>query len=132
MTFIIEWEGGGRCIEAYPKNCLRFAAQMNSKGYVPAEYIGKACIGCGICFYNCPETGKDMLIRNGENIYSKEIEDFLHHIDGGQDVINFCHGQIARDKTPKYAHFIEPLTANGKSMKMKLREQNSGPTPRQP
>jgi fatty-acyl-CoA synthase len=29
---------------------------------------------------------KDMIIRGGENIYPKEIEDFVHHIDGIQDV----------------------------------------------
>ncbi len=29
---------------------------------------------------------KDMIIRGGENIYPKEIEDFIHHMDGIQDV----------------------------------------------
>jgi len=29
---------------------------------------------------------KDMIIRGGENIYPKEIEDFIHHIDGIRDV----------------------------------------------
>jgi len=29
---------------------------------------------------------KDMIIRGGENIYPKEVEDFIHHIDGVQDV----------------------------------------------
>ncbi|HUV24729.1 MAG TPA: AMP-binding protein [Methanomassiliicoccales archaeon] len=29
---------------------------------------------------------KDMIIRGGENIYPKEVEDFIHHIDGIQDV----------------------------------------------
>ena len=29
---------------------------------------------------------KDMIIRGGENIYPKEIEDFIHHIEGIQDV----------------------------------------------
>lgn len=29
---------------------------------------------------------KDMIIRGGENIYPKELEDFLHHMDGIQDV----------------------------------------------
>lgn len=29
---------------------------------------------------------KDMIIRGGENIYPKEIEDFLHHMKGIQDV----------------------------------------------
>jgi fatty-acyl-CoA synthase len=29
---------------------------------------------------------KDMIIRGGENIYPKEIEDYLHHMEGIQDV----------------------------------------------
>ncbi|MCL2509816.1 MAG: AMP-binding protein, partial [Methanomassiliicoccaceae archaeon] len=29
---------------------------------------------------------KDMIIRGGENIYPKELEDFIHHIDGVKDV----------------------------------------------
>jgi fatty-acyl-CoA synthase len=29
---------------------------------------------------------KDMIIRGGENIYPKEIEDFIHHMSGIQDV----------------------------------------------
>jgi len=29
---------------------------------------------------------KDMIIRGGENIYPKELEDFIHHIDGIKDV----------------------------------------------
>jgi fatty-acyl-CoA synthase len=101
---------------------------------------------------------KDMIIRGGENIYPKEIEDFLHHMDGiqdvqvvgvpskkygeqpgafvipypdadisPQDVIDFCHGKIAWFKTPKFVHFLEafPLTASGKVMKIKLREQSA-------
>jgi fatty-acyl-CoA synthase len=101
---------------------------------------------------------KDMIIRGGENIYPKEIEDFLHHMDGvqdvqivgvpsvkygeqpgafviphpdadisPQDVIDFCHGKIAWFKTPKFVHFLKefPLTASGKVMKMKLREQSA-------
>jgi fatty-acyl-CoA synthase len=101
---------------------------------------------------------KDMIIRGGENIYPKEIEDFLHHMDGvrdvqvvgvpskkygeqpgafviphpdadisPQDVIDFCHGKIAWFKTPKFVHFLKefPLTASGKVMKIKLREQSA-------
>jgi NAD-dependent dihydropyrimidine dehydrogenase PreA subunit len=52
---IDECKGCGRCIKACPKDCLRFAEKMNTKGYIHAEYIGKGCTGCGICFYNCPE-----------------------------------------------------------------------------
>jgi fatty-acyl-CoA synthase len=29
---------------------------------------------------------KDMIIRGGENIYPKEVEDFIHHMDGVADV----------------------------------------------
>ncbi|MCG7840296.1 MAG: AMP-binding protein, partial [Methanomassiliicoccales archaeon] len=29
---------------------------------------------------------KDMIIRGGENIYPKEVEDFIHHMSGVQDV----------------------------------------------
>ena len=44
-----------------------------------------------------------------------------------QDVIDFCQGKIAWFKTPKYVHFLEvfPLTASGKVMKIKLREQSA-------
>ena len=28
---------------------------MNKMGIKPVEYRGEGCIGCGICFYNCPE-----------------------------------------------------------------------------
>jgi len=101
---------------------------------------------------------KDMIIRGGENIYPKEIEDFLHHLDGvkdvqvvgvpskkygeqpgafvipypeadisPQDIIDFCQGKIAWFKTPKFVHFLDefPLTASGKVMKIKLREQSA-------
>ncbi|MGL1932636.1 MAG: AMP-binding protein [Desulfotalea sp.] len=101
---------------------------------------------------------KDMIIRGGENIYPKEIEDFLHHMDGVQDVqvvgvpsekygeqpgafvvpypdaditpqdiIDYCQDKIAWYKTPKYVHFVEtfPMTASGKIMKLKLREQSA-------
>ena len=50
-----ECKGCGRCIDACPKDCLRFSKKINGKGYIPAEYIGEGCTGCGICFYNCPE-----------------------------------------------------------------------------
>lgn len=50
-----ECKGCGRCIDACPKNCLQFSETMNVKGFIPAEYNGEGCIGCAICFYNCPE-----------------------------------------------------------------------------
>ncbi len=98
---------------------------------------------------------KDMIIRGGENVYPKEVEDFIHHMDGiqdvqvvgvpskkygeqvgayiimkkgvqmtSEDVQDFCRGKIAWYKTPKYVAFVDefPLTASGKIMKYKLRE----------
>jgi len=99
---------------------------------------------------------KDVIIRGGENIYPKEVEDFLRGIrnirdvqivavpsekygeeaaafvqlhDGAalepSEIQDFCRGQIARYKIPKYIFFTDsyPLTASGKVQKFKLREE---------
>jgi len=98
---------------------------------------------------------KDMIIRGGENVYPREIEEFLYRMDGildvqvvgvpsrkygeevgafiilkpevhmePDDVKDYCRGQIARYKIPKYIAFVDsfPLTASGKIQKYKLRE----------
>jgi len=101
---------------------------------------------------------KEMVIRGGENIYPREIEEFLHRHDKISDVyvvgvpdkkygeqllamiilkpgeqtssdelIQFCTGQIARHKIPKYWEFVRevPMTASGKVQKYKIVEQYS-------
>jgi fatty-acyl-CoA synthase len=98
---------------------------------------------------------KDMIIRGGENIYPREIEEFLHTMPGvadvqvagvpshkygeevgafivrregaeitEEDVRDFCRGQIAWHKIPKYVAFVDtyPMTGSGKIQKYKLRE----------
>jgi len=98
---------------------------------------------------------KDMIIRGGENIYPREIEEYLYHLDGVKDIQvagiasekygeevgafiilkegaamdeetirEFCRGQIARHKIPKYIFFIKdfPMTGSGKIQKFKLRD----------
>lgn len=50
-----ECKSCGRCINACPKKCLRLADHLNIRGVHPSEYLGSGCIGCAICFYNCPE-----------------------------------------------------------------------------
>ncbi len=98
---------------------------------------------------------KEMIIRGGENIYPREIENYLFNIpqikgvevvglpsprygeqvgafitlkDGQtltqKDVREFCEGNIARYKIPKYIFFIEefPMTASGKIQKYKLKD----------
>jgi fatty-acyl-CoA synthase len=101
---------------------------------------------------------KEMVIRGGENIYPREIEEFLHRHDKISDVyvvgvpdkkygeqllamiilrpgekatqeelVEFCNGQIARHKIPKYWEFVRevPMTASGKVQKYKIVEQYS-------
>src|SRR5699024_9570681 len=113
-------------------------AVMNSDGYV--AITGRL---------------KDMIIRGGENIYPREIEEFLRthekvtdvHVIGvpdhkyGEEVCawirlrdgatataeefrEFCRGQIAAYKIPRYVRFTAefPMTVTGKVQKFKMRE----------
>ncbi|GLU35157.1 AMP-binding protein [Trinickia caryophylli] len=99
---------------------------------------------------------KDMLIRGGENIYPREIEEFLFRhpkiqsvqVFGvpdaryGEEVCawvilrpgetmtdeelrEYCRGQIAHYKVPRYVRFVEemPMTVTGKVQKFVMREQ---------
>ena len=98
---------------------------------------------------------KDMIIRGGENIYPREIEEFLYTHPNVSDVqvigvpsekygeevmawvkakegnglsaaelTEFCKGQIAHYKIPKYFKFTEdfPMTVTGKVRKVEMRE----------
>jgi fatty-acyl-CoA synthase len=98
---------------------------------------------------------KDMVIRGGENIYPREIEEFLYRHPAVQDVQvvgvpdkkygeelcawivlragasldadgvrEFCRGQIAHYKVPRYIRFVDafPMTITGKVQKFKMRE----------
>ena len=97
---------------------------------------------------------KDMLIRGGENVYPREIEEYLlrhpkvsdvqvfgvpdakygeevcawvipRHGEqiAEQEVRDFCQGQIAHYKVPRYVRIVErfPLTATGKAQKFEMR-----------
>lgn len=99
---------------------------------------------------------KDMLIRGGENVYPREIEEFLFRhpkiqsvqVFGvpdskyGEEVCawivlragetmtedelrEFCRGQIAHYKVPRYVRFVDelPMTVTGKVQKFVMRER---------
>ena len=114
-------------------------ATMDAEGYV--NIVGRI---------------KDMVIRGGENVYPREIEEFLYRhpkiqdvqivglpdkrfgeelcawivVKPGQqltedEVREFCKGQIAHYKVPRYMRFVPefPMTVTGKVQKFKIREQ---------
>jgi fatty-acyl-CoA synthase len=100
---------------------------------------------------------KDMIIRGGENLYPREIEEFLYthpkivdvQVIGVPDAIygeevcawvrlkagetasveeirEFCRGQIATCKIPRYVRFTTefPMTVTGKIQKFRMREMS--------
>jgi fatty-acyl-CoA synthase len=114
-------------------------ATMDAEGYV--NIVGRL---------------KDMVIRGGENVYPREIEEFLYShpkiqdvqvigvpdprygeeicawikLKGGQtatpeEIREFCKGQIAHYKIPRYIEFVPefPMTITGKIQKFVMREQ---------
>jgi len=98
---------------------------------------------------------KDMVIRGGENVYPREIEEYLFRnpkiedvqvigvpdqkygeeicawvkLRTGQaateqEIIDFCKGQIAHFKIPRYVRFVDgfPMTVTGKIQKFEMRK----------
>jgi fatty-acyl-CoA synthase len=98
---------------------------------------------------------KDMLIRGGENVFPREIEEYLYRhpkvleaqvfgvpdarlgeeicawivlkpgATASEDEIrDFCRGQIAHYKVPRYIRFVTelPKTVTGKAQKFAMRE----------
>ena len=48
-------KGCGRCVAACARHCLQLQTTLNKMGIKPVGYKGEGCIGCAMCFYNCPE-----------------------------------------------------------------------------
>jgi fatty-acyl-CoA synthase len=107
-------------------------------------------------FCNIVGRSNDMVIRGGENIYPREVEEFLYRhpkvLDvqcvgvpdaqygeelcaililkpgmriGAQEIQDFCRGEIAHYKIPRYVQIVDafPMTVTGKVQKFALRER---------
>lgn len=101
---------------------------------------------------------KDLIIRGGENVFPREIEEFLYthpkisdvqvigvpdakygeeicawiKLKAGQqttleEIREFCKGQIAHFKIPRYIKFVDdfPLTVSGKVLKYQMRQTST-------
>ena len=51
----LECKACDRCVDACPKQCIRSGGPLNERGYHAVVYAGEGCVGCGNCFYACPE-----------------------------------------------------------------------------
>lgn len=105
-------------------------------------------------YFNIVGRMKDMVIRGGENLYPREIEEYLYghpkvsdvqivgvpdekygeelcawiKLADGEDatddeIRDFCKGQIAHHKIPRYIKFVDgfPMTVTGKVQKFEMR-----------
>ena len=44
-----------RCVVSCKAKVLVMSENLNDSGYNYVEYKGEGCIGCGDCYYTCPE-----------------------------------------------------------------------------
>ena len=58
------------CVKTCPKDCLYIGSHINKLGYQFAQFKDNGCIGCGLCFYVCPEPGT-FTVYKGEEEESK-------------------------------------------------------------
>jgi NAD-dependent dihydropyrimidine dehydrogenase PreA subunit len=54
------------------KEVLFEQPHLNRMGYHPSGYTGQGCIGCGHCFYACPEPGAISVYKKGYVVAAEE------------------------------------------------------------
>ncbi len=146
---------GYNIMKGYYKNEEATLKAIDSEGFL---HSGDLAVKTEDGFYRITGRIKDMIIRGGENIYPREIENFLYkmeqieaievaavpspkygeqvgafikvkkgHTLTEEEITDFCRGEIARYKIPKYIFFVTefPMTASGKIQKFKLSEMST-------
>ncbi len=61
-----ECKGCERCVVACPRGVLKMGDKLNKLSFPYVTYIGSGCIGCGGCFYSCPEPGAITIVEEIE------------------------------------------------------------------
>jgi fatty-acyl-CoA synthase len=84
-------------MKGYYKNPEATAEVIDKDGWLHSGDLG---IKDENGYYRITGRIKDMIIRGGENIYPREIEEFLYHLEGVKDV------QVAAVPSPKYGEEV--------------------------
>lgn len=143
---------GYNVMKGYYNNPEETAKVIDDEGWLLS---GDLAVKTEDGFYKITGRIKDMIVRGGENIYPREIENYLYRLPqieavevagvpsqrygeavgafiklkkgetlSEEEILDFCRGNIARFKIPKYIFFVDefPMTASGKIQKYKLSE----------
>ncbi|MBT4774059.1 MAG: AMP-binding protein [Rhodospirillaceae bacterium] len=156
---VVPGETGELCTRGYSvmrgywNDAEKTAESIDAAGWM---HTGDLATMDGSGYFNIVGRMKDMVIRGGENLYPREIEEFLYRhpkvsdvqifgvpdekygeelcawiklAEGeratGEEMRDFCKGQIAHLKIPRYIKFVDefPMTVTGKIQKFVMREQ---------
>ena len=102
---------GFNVMKGYYKNPQATAEVIDKNGFLHSGDLG---VKDENGFYRITGRIKDMIIRGGENIYPREIEEFLYHMPGVKDV------QVAAVPSKKYGEEVGAfiILHEGVSMEM--------------
>ena len=145
---------GYNVMKGYYNNPEETAKVIDEEGWL---HSGDLAVKTEDGFYKITGRIKDMIVRGGENIYPREIENYLYRLPqieavevagvpsqrygeavgafiklkkgetlSEEEILDFCRGNIARFKIPKYIFFVDefPMTASGKIQKYKLSDMS--------
>jgi fatty-acyl-CoA synthase len=144
---------GYHVMRGYWNDAEKTADSIDADGWM---HTGDLATMDGDGYCNIVGRIKDMVIRGGENLYPREIEEYLYRhpkvadvqvfgvpdpkygeelcawiklVEGAAaddlEIREFCQGQIAHHKIPRYVHFVDafPMTVTGKAQKFVMRDQ---------